>query len=137
MNSPAYDLAKRIAAAGLATFGGSTEWVVDVNVIHDDPDGYISVFDVGGVPGDTISDVEFDLWRVQLRVRGSTRDAVCDKIDAITAALNLAKNYSVVDGSTTIKYIVTYRDNTPTLLGIDERRRPTYVQSWAGMREWS
>ena len=137
MNSPAYDIAKKIAAESLATFGGSTGWVVDVNKALDNPDGYITVSDIVGRPGDNLSRVEFDHWSVQLRVRGSTRDAVVDKLDAITKALNLIKNYSVVDGLTTITYIVVYRESLPYLLEYDERNRPVYVQTWSGMRDWT
>lgn len=137
MNSPAYDIAQKIVAESLGNFGGTTEWVVSVNKTLDTPDGFITVTDLPGIPGDTISDVEFDQWSVQIKVRGSTRDAVVDKIDAIVSAMNLLKNYEVVDGAITINYIVQYRATAPTLLNIDERNRPTYVFTWSGMREWS
>ena len=138
MNSPAYDIAQKIAAEGLATFGGSTAWVVGVNTMLDNPDEFLAVTDVGGVPGDTISDVEFDsLWSVQIKARAATRDAAVNKLDAITAAMNLLKNYSVVDGAVTINYIVQYRATLPGFLAHDERKRPIYVMTWSGMREWS
>ena len=138
MNGPAEDIARLIAAQSLATFAGTTGWSVSTNIILEEPDTLITVIDVGGLgPIDTLTLDEVDNWTVQIRVRGTGSQAVRDKIDAIIAAINLKKDHEVVDGATTIGYIVMYRSTLPEFLGADERNRPIFAFNMSGLRAWN
>lgn len=137
MNGPAEDIARLIATNGLATFAGTSGWSVNVGVVLDSPDQMITISDSGSLPADTISDVEIDNWVVQFRVRGRGIQEVRDKIDTVMASINLKKYYEVVDGATTIRYIVMYRSTLPEFIGTDERNRPIYVFNMSGLRTWT
>jgi len=135
MNGPAEDIARLIAAQGLATFAGTTGWAVNVDIVLEEPDSMITVIDVGGVgPIDTLTFDEIDNWTVQIRVRARGAQDARDKIDAIIEAINLKKDYEVVDGATTMGYIVMYRSTLPVFLGADERNRTIFAFNMSGLR---
>lgn len=87
MKSPADDLARYLATAGVGTFGGASAWCVGVAAEPATPPECVTLYDTPGGEPDT--DELDSMPRFQVRVRGPSFTACYDKQNAIRDLLLL------------------------------------------------
>lgn len=142
MNSPAYDMAIVLEAAGLGSLDLGTLLPgagvgLAVGEEPPEPSEMITLYSYGGTAeeGISLNCSPLDSFRMQVRVRARSYGAAYAMIQQVEDKLNMLKNHSVKDGTRTVWYTVTYRLQPPMENGFDERKRFIFTQNYAGLRQ--
>ena len=127
MNSPATDLAAKLATAGVGTIGTN----LFVQRMPDDPDTCVCLYDYEGSSIDTLCSFSLEDFRVQVIARANTYAVAWAKMLAVQAVLDYIARETI--GGT--YYHVAYRRSLPFSLGQDARDRAEISQNYAGIRQ--
>lgn len=131
MNSPAYDVAVILEAAGCGTVASTSGWSIYVGREDEKPDTYITVYDYpGGVPDPRWL---VDNPHVQVRVRGKSNDYSTTYTKALVCrdALLGYCNQTVND----TQYVLIAALGDVGFLEYDDKGRPIFTCNYRIVRQ--
>lgn len=121
------DITAALDAAGVT--GGSTGWTAQRWHMQDTPDQAVAVYETGGgVPEERLA---LDSPGFQIRVRGAADDFRSPRQKLLDVFNALHSQEANIGGAYVFVYAV---QSGPIPMGMDEKRRPEFVQNYRVMK---